>query len=191
MRTTNNLAAPIPRRTFIRRAVVLAGATAALMMVPHRSFAAEQAGWRWCRKCQGMFFAGNPSKGVCPADSQPHDSSQSGRYAAIFGDNAPGRQGGWRWCRKCQGMFFAGNPSKGVCPADSQPHDSSHSRRYAAIFGDDAPGRQGGWRWCRKCQGMFFAGNPSKGVCPADSQPHDSSQSGHYAWKLSRTTRID
>jgi hypothetical protein len=28
-----------------------------------------------------MFFAGNPSKGVCPADSQPHDSSQSGHYA--------------------------------------------------------------------------------------------------------------
>ena len=185
MKTTNDLATlPIPRRTFMRRTVLIAGATAAVTMVPRWSFAAEQANWRRCDKCQGMFFAGSSSQGVCPADRQYHDSNQSSHYVAIFGDDAPGQQGRWRWCDKCQGMFFAGSRNQGVCPADSQSHDSSHSGHYAVIFGDDAPGQQGGWRWCFKCQGMFFAGNPSQGVCPADNQRHDSSHSGHYAFTL-------
>jgi len=46
--------------------------------------AGQQGNWRWCHKCQGMFFNGNPSHGVCPTDGQPHDGSQSGHYAAIF-----------------------------------------------------------------------------------------------------------
>ena len=140
----------------------------------------EQPGWRWCHKCQGMFFGDNPSKGVCPADHLAHDPSQSGRYAALFGENAVGQQGNWRWCHKCQGMFFNGNPSKGVCPADHLSHDASQSGHYAAVFGDGGAGQQANWRWCHKCQGMFFNGNPSKGVCPADGQAHDASQSGHY-----------
>jgi hypothetical protein len=48
-----------------------------------------QNGWRWCHKCQGFFFAGNPSQGVCPADHQAHDASQSGHYAAVVGDAPP------------------------------------------------------------------------------------------------------
>jgi hypothetical protein len=141
----------------------------------------EQPGWRWCHKCQGMFFGDNASKGVCPADHQAHDPSQSGRYAELFGEDASGQQGSWRWCHKCQGLFFAGNASKGTCPADHLAHDPSQSGHYAAVFGEGEAGQQGLWRWCHKCQGMFFAGNASKGVCPTDGLPHDPSQSGHYA----------
>jgi hypothetical protein len=156
---------------------------------------AYQANWRWCHKCQGFFFAGNPSKGVCPADRQPHDAGQSGSYLTrLGGESAPpgnsgppfyanysGQQGSWRWCQKCQGLFFAGNPSLGVCPADHQPHDGSQSGHYAIVFDDGASlVGQTNWRWCHKCQGLFFAGNPSQGVCPADQQPHDASQSGKY-----------
>jgi hypothetical protein len=151
-----------------------------------------QGGWRWCHKCQGFFFSGNPSQGVCPA-GQSHDSSQSAPYitreggeSAPPGNSGPpfyynysGQQGGWRWCHKCQGLFFAGNPSQGVCPA-GQSHDSSQSAHYAIVW-DDGVSHVGqtNWRWCHKCQGFFFAGNPSKGVCPA-GQSHDSSQSGPY-----------
>jgi hypothetical protein len=140
----------------------------------------EQPGWRWCYKCQGMFFADNPSMGVCPADHKPHDPSKSGLYAALFGEDAAGQQGGWRWCDNCQGMFFAENPSLGVCPANGKAHDPSKSGHYASVFGEDGAGQQGNWRWCDKCQGMFFNGNASKGVCPADGKPHDGSKSGHY-----------
>jgi hypothetical protein len=139
----------------------------------------EQPGWRWCHKCEGMFFGDNPSKGVCPAGGA-HDPSQSGRYAGLFGDTSPGAQGSWRWCHKCQGKFFAGNPSQGVCPA-SGAHDASQSGHYATLLpANDGAGQQGSWRWCHKCQGMFFAGHPTHGVCPTGGS-HDPSQSGQYA----------
>jgi hypothetical protein len=41
---------------------------------------AGQLNWRWCNKCQGLFFAGNPSKGVCPKDGKEHSSDGSGNY---------------------------------------------------------------------------------------------------------------
>ena len=143
---------------------------------------AKERGWTWCRKCQGLFFSGNAlNSGVCPADKQAHDGSQSGRYAAVLGEDAPGQQGRWRRCYKCQGMFFSGNRAQGVCPADSQSHDGSQSVNYAMVFDNMyMPTRQGSWRWCLKCQGFFFVGNPDKGTCPAGGV-HDASASGWYA----------
>ncbi len=144
--------------------------------------------WRWCHKCQGLFFSGNPSQGVCPADNQAHDGSQSGQYAAVSGDDAQGQQAGWRWCHKCQGMFFSGNPSQGVCPVDKQPHDGSQSGHYAMTWvseNTEVSGMQAGWRWCRKCQGFFFAGNPDQGACPAGGK-HDGSASARYAVPLAQ-----
>jgi hypothetical protein len=38
----------------------------------------SQANWRYCRKCQGLFFAGH-GKGVCPAGGG-HDDTGSGDY---------------------------------------------------------------------------------------------------------------
>jgi hypothetical protein len=134
---------------------------------------ARQGGWRWCWKCQGLFFAGNPSQGACPAGSS-HDSSQSGQYDMLFGDAILGAQNAWRWCQKCQGLFFSGNPSQGVCPFLSllpgptgNSHDGSASAHYSLMFGDQSTGTQGGWRWCQKCQGLFFSGSPAQGPCPA------------------------
>ncbi|MGW1055543.1 hypothetical protein ACWDBD_44570 [Streptomyces sp. NPDC001118] len=40
-----------------------------------------QSGWRRCRKCQVMFFAGNPDQGACPFDNGPHDEDLSPHYA--------------------------------------------------------------------------------------------------------------
>jgi len=148
----------------------------------------NQSGWRWCRKCQGLFFAGNPSQGVCPADAAAHDASQSGKYDVIFGETVAatpagpgtfadfGQQGDWRWCSKCQGLFFAGHATHGTCPADHMQHTSAGSGHYAVKRG----GPQQGWSWCHKCEGLFFAGNASKGVCPKDNQPHDTAGSGVY-----------
>ena len=45
-----------------------------------------QTGWHWCRKCQGLFFAGtNPlfaSTGRCP-QGDFHDDSGSGEYNLV------------------------------------------------------------------------------------------------------------
>ena len=110
----------------------------------------QQGGWRWCKKCQGLFFAAGANNGVCPKDHQPHDGTASAHYAVVPGsETRPGQQAGWRWCRKCQGLFFADNPSGQVCPADQGLHDGSQSLAYVALTGD----------------------NP---------RPHDGSASAHY-----------
>jgi hypothetical protein len=136
-----------------------------------------QSNWRWCHKCQGLFFAGNPGA-VCPAGGA-HDGSLSGNYALIHSvGSGPDHQDNWRWCHKCQGMFFAGNPGA-VCPAGGA-HDGSLSGNYTMLHNVGAgAGLQDNWRWCHKCQGFFFGGNPGA-VCPAGGA-HDGSISGNYS----------
>jgi hypothetical protein len=147
-----------------------------------------QEGWRWCRKCEGMFYAlASAGKGVCPAGGA-HDDSASGHYYERVGEDiANVQQGGWRWCSKCAGFFYArASAGKGVCPAGGK-HDDGASGHYAAVIGEDVNGpsnqmfQQGGWRWCGKCEGMFYArASAGMGVCPAGGT-HTQGGSGHYA----------
>ena len=133
-----------------------------------------QAGWRWCRKCQGLAFAaGTPS--VCPVDGA-HDHSGSGDYLLVLDDpSAPG-QSEWRWCRKCQGLAFGLNQPS-VCPAGGA-HDHTQSGNYTLTIGEPSGPGQSGWRWCSKCQGLAFAGS-GPGICPAEGH-HDHGASGDY-----------
>lgn len=146
-----------------------------------------QRWWRWCNKCQGLWFGGR-----IPGDTREVDSScpaggfhtreGSGRYALIH--NTPrgtGRQDYWRWCNKCQGCFYGRNhpnPS-GRCPADGGSHDSSSSGEYSLVHNEPSFNGQHNWRFCWKCEGLFYAGH-GKGVCPAGGG-HDATSSGQYA----------
>ncbi|MDR7476070.1 MAG: hypothetical protein QN175_13845 [Armatimonadota bacterium] len=134
-----------------------------------------QLHWRWCKKCQGLFFAGNVLPTACPAGGG-HDGGGSSVYALAW---APGGSGQteWRWCQKCQGLFFAGNALRTVCPAGGA-HDGSRSSNYSAYFRATSPG-QAGWRWCSKCHGMFYAGSSAPTACPAGGG-HDGSASSDY-----------
>jgi hypothetical protein len=110
----------------------LAAAGAALLAKAEA--AAGQGDWKWCKRCQGLFYAGNGlGKTLCPAwnphkpgSSRSHDPKGSGDYTLNFrrarGANRAAGQTGWRWCSQCQGLFFAaGGP--GVCPTDPRgPH---------------------------------------------------------------------
>jgi hypothetical protein len=136
-----------------------------------------QSNWRWCHKCQGLFFAGIPGA-VCPAGGA-HDGSLSGNYVLLHsvggGDD---HQDNWRWCHKCQGLFFGGIPGA-VCPAGGA-HDGSLSGNYTLLHTQAlGPNLQEHWRWCHKCQGLFFGDIPGA-VCPAGGA-HDGSLSGNYA----------
>ena len=147
-----------------------------------------QEGWRWCHKCEGMFYglasAGAGGMGVCPAGGT-HDATGSGHYYERAGTDIAGvQQGGWSWCNKCMIFFYsrasAGAGGMGHCPAGGA-HSNALSTAYAAVLGEDATGQQGGWRWCRKCMGMFYArASAGLGVCPTGGA-HDPSASGHYA----------
>ncbi len=141
----------------------------------------NQGGWRWCNKCQGLFFSGN-SQGVCPAWGA-HDSTGSGNYQLV--DNVVGGPGqhNWRWCNKCQGLFFDGYPFQGRCPAGDS-HIITGSGNYVLMsFTPGSPG-QHNWRWCNKCMGLFFAGSFNMGACPA-WDAHDLSRSGDYVLVVS------
>lgn len=46
----------------------------------HQSGPGQQDNWRWCRACQGLFFAGGSTLGHCPKNPNGHDGSQSGNY---------------------------------------------------------------------------------------------------------------
>jgi hypothetical protein len=137
-----------------------------------------QPNWRWCSKCQGLFYAGL-SGSVCPAGGSGHSSVASGNYSLHV--TTADTQENWRWCYKCQGIFYAGN-SGSVCPAGGahvKTGGSTPSGNYIlAVDYKDAPGQQG-WRWCSKCQGLWM-GLKSGSVCPAGGA-HLLAGSGDYA----------
>ncbi len=43
----------------------------------------REAGWRWCSKCMGMFYAAG-NGGICPDDHAPHNGSASLAYAQLI-----------------------------------------------------------------------------------------------------------
>lgn len=116
------------------RAAALRQVAAEAAMLARAEKAAGQSDWKWCRRCQGLFYAGNGlEKTLCPAwnpdkqgSSRFHDPKGSGDYVLNFrrahGANHVAGQTGWRWCSRCQGLFFAdGGP--GVCPTEPRgPH---------------------------------------------------------------------
>ena len=136
---------------------------------------AGQSNWRWCRKCQGLFFFGNPTNGACPKGGS-HDVVGSQNY--VLSINQGNGQPNWRWCFKCEGLYFAGNPgSAGICPAGGIHNGSTSGNYFLAL---DAGSGQQNWRWCQMCEGLFFAGNNSLGTCPANPNGHDGTRSGNY-----------
>jgi hypothetical protein len=136
-----------------------------------------QGSWRWCHKCQGLFYGGH-STSRCPAGGA-HENVGSFNYHLAH-NLAPtaGWQGNWRWCGKCQGLFYGGHSSS-VCPSGGA-HDGSGSFDYHLHHAaGGAPDLQASWRWCNKCQGLFYGGHSSS-VCPAGGG-HDSAGSFDYS----------
>src|SRR5262249_33745520 len=114
-------------------------------------YEAGQDGWRWCKNCEGLIYAGQTA---CPAGGV-HDGGGSSDYQ-LWLNAAPGAgQNNWRWCSKCCGLFYAGNATPGICPAGGN-HDGSSSGDYQLPTSGSG---QPNWQWCNKCQGLAFAGN--------------------------------
>lgn len=140
-----------------------------------------QTDWRWCRKCEALFFSGTSSQGICAADIGPHDRSASGAYVVDLDDSAVPGQHLWRRCTACQSLYFGGGESLGSCPAGGT-HTSDDSGDYILHQQPTGLSTEAGWRWCPKCQGMFFGGG-SGGACPAGAE-HISEGSGEYVLRL-------
>lgn len=139
---------------------------------------AYQGGWRWCSKCQVLFFGPNQEKSICPSGGT-HDGSKSGHYYLAHNDPNACGQAGWRWCNKCQGLFYAQLITESKCPADGKCHILSGSANYILIHNDNNASGQPGWRLCQKCRGLFYDG-PVKGLCPVDKKEHRAAAGNEY-----------
>jgi hypothetical protein len=184
----------LSRRGFLRlaggtgMAVIATGALFLADPIPAR---AAQHLWRWCARCQGIWFSGNGTRGSCPAGDildGGHHSDRSGDYNLKYDSDGGAGQTPWRWCGKCQGLFFgnggggrcpAGGPVLGHLPFSEQTGVTSGIYRIETIANNDGPGGQRSWWYCYKCTGLFFSGNGSLGRCAA-SATHDPTRSGEY-----------
>jgi hypothetical protein len=81
----------------------------------------SQDKWRWCHKCEGLFFHGNKSDGRCPAGGL-HSGSFSEDYQIQFAATASkkvvvgGSLAEILWCFKCEGMYVNFGANFGSCP---------------------------------------------------------------------------
>lgn len=87
-----------------------------------------QLGWRWCRRCESLFWGGSGG-GRCPFGGA-HDPTGSGVYTLAYGVPRV-EQDGWRWCCKCHGLFHAPSGA-GRCPA-GDGHDATGSAPYLVL----------------------------------------------------------
>jgi hypothetical protein len=121
-----------------------------------------QSDWRFCHKCNVMFFNGFPEKGSCPADGGGHEAAGFNFDLPHDEPETANAQAGWRFCPKCNAMHFGG----GTCNAGGEHEEAG----FMFVLPHDIPPSetgQGDWRFCTKCHGMFFDGFPNKGSCPA------------------------
>ena len=151
-----------------------------------------QKGWRWCKKCQSLFFS-EGSTSICPAGSQ-HDGSESAFYVLDFissfsetlslvVDNKS--QDGWRWCKKCQGFFFGKNEALSNCPAGSK-HSTEGSGNYVLLT-NQSTARQvvmspshGGFSWGDKAYAKLSAVVPLGSADIESYATFAAHEIGHY-----------
>jgi len=72
-----------------------------------------QPNWRFCNKCEALFFDGYPQKGVCAAGGGHVAAGYN--FTLRYDAKAEGTSG-WRFCNKCQVLFMSAG-SKVICAA--------------------------------------------------------------------------
>lgn len=167
---------PLARRTLLTGAAGTVGALAVGTATATAATPGRQPNWRWCRRCQTLFYFNGFTTGWCVRGGG-HDCEGSGKYEPYH--NYPVGQDQWRWCNRCQCMCYGGLGSqRGQCPSGDR-HDYTGSGNYSI----EQDGRydasdQTGWRWCNKCYCLCYAGN-GRGPCPVRGR-HNFNGSGHY-----------
>jgi hypothetical protein len=126
----------------------------------------RQRDWRFCAKCNVMFFDGDPNrKGVCRAGGG--HAAMGFNFTLPFDEPETGTaQRNWRFCTKCMAMFWDGVADrKGLCPAGA----GHLAQGFMFALPHDLPAShdtQAQWRFCQNCMAMFWDGAPGKGACP-------------------------
>ena len=124
----------------------------------------HQNKWRWCNKCQGLYYAG---VGTCQG-GLVHDFSKSTDYALTANLPDAAGQSGWKWCCKCYGLaYHDGSRSPGRCPTGGL-HDHSTSWMYTLPFDAETSTAQRHWWFCKKCSAVNYSDSSrNTGTCSA------------------------
>jgi hypothetical protein len=72
-----------------------------------------QPDWRFCNKCEALFFDGYPQKGVCAAGGGHVAAGYN--FTLRYDARAEGT-GDWHFCKKCQ-VLYRSDSNKGLCAA--------------------------------------------------------------------------
>ncbi|MEJ2853409.1 MULTISPECIES: hypothetical protein [unclassified Saccharothrix] len=195
----------MPDQPTRRRMLRDAGRGAAVLLVSAAGLAAAATGaaaassaFRWCSRCQGMWFIEGDNQGHCPVFhlwDHNHYSSGSGVYTIRRATEPGAGQPGWHWCRFCKAVWYLGRGERGqgVCPLFPGWHSPGQpvpdllldSFRLEDVTNNNGPGGQDRWHFCHRCNCLFFAGNGLAATrCPADGN-HDGSRSGNYLLRVS------
>jgi len=131
-----------------------------------------QLDWRFCQRCNAMFYDGLPGKFFCAGAPMPlpgHDGHEAQGYVFDLPydqQETPNIQTGWGQCGKCGVLFFEGAATK-TCVAGGN-HEAQGYNFALTHDVPEADGTQAAWRFCVNCSAMFFDGFPTKGACPGN-----------------------
>ena len=86
--------------------------------------------WRWCNKCQGLWWGGFQAQSTCPEGGQ-HSLTGSPNYSLVHSatPTPPNHEALWRWCNRCQGLWWGGFQAQSTCPEGGQ-HSLTGSPDY-------------------------------------------------------------
>ena len=175
METSTNGDLNLSRRNLLVVGAGVAGAVGLGLATAGPAMATEQSDWRWCNRCQCLFYSGNWTTGWC-TQGGGHDYEGSGNYTPTYGSGSG--QHYWRWCHKCQSMCYGGGNGHGRCPAHGG-HDWSGSGDYYIEWGNPQHGEQEGWRYCRKCYCLCYA-DFNSGHCPSGGSHNWNGSYNYY-----------
>jgi len=140
----------------------------------------NQGDWRWCKKCDSLFFGGSIGVAKCSSGG-PHTSEGSGTYfPGTRPSGAPWKvliakkkldsavESNFRWCYVCATMVRA-NAGAGIC-INGGKHDLTQSQNYAihVFAGPTTHQTQGRFGTCSKCLAMVCI--DTNGPCWAGGQ---------------------
>lgn len=98
-------------------------------VLPHHvnDNAQNQKNWRFCNKCAGLFWNGDPrSSGSCPKDGRGHETNSLNFVLQHNPGEDINNQVGWRFCTKCFGLVWTGQEGIFTWPAPVQVQNADH-----------------------------------------------------------------
>jgi hypothetical protein len=136
-------------------------------------------GWRACKNCEAIFFAGDePRRGICQRGG-PHEADPTVPGDFTIDVDVPEdaqNQSNWHECDKCASLFWSlPGAEQGRCPAGGVHESTGRDFRIPHNSLDLTGTHQPDWRFCRKCGGLYWRGEAKAAdVCPKDHGNHDA-----------------